>query len=51
MGIEYFMTVGAVKSFNKGILLWLTRLDKLELDAFFFAPAGKDRGALYAPVI
>ncbi len=45
MGIKHFMTVGAVKAFNKGILLGLARLDKLELDAFFFAPAGKDRGA------
>ncbi len=51
MGIEHFMTVGAVKSFNKGILLWLTRLDKLELDAFFLAPASKDRGAQFAAVI
>ena len=42
MGIEYFMTVGAVKSFNKGILLWLTRLDKLEYSSFFLAPVGKD---------
>ena len=29
MGIEYFMTVGAVKKFNKGVLLWLSWLDKL----------------------
>ncbi len=36
MGIKHFMTVGAVKAFSKGILLWLTRLDKVELDAFFF---------------
>ncbi len=34
MGIEYFMTIGAIKAFNKGILLWLTRLDKLELNGF-----------------
>ena len=45
VGIEYFMAIGAVKAFNKGILLGLTRLDKLELDAFFCAPAGEDRGA------
>ncbi len=45
VGIEYFVAISAVKTFNKGILLGLARLDKLELDAFFFAPAGKDRGA------
>jgi hypothetical protein len=45
VSIEYFMTAGMVKAFNKGILLWVTRLDKLELDAFFLAPAGKDHRA------
>ena len=43
MGTEYFMTVGAVKALNKGILLWFTRLDKLQLYSFFLAPTHKDR--------
>ncbi len=51
VGIEYFMAIGAVKAFNKSILLGLTRFDKLELDAFFLAPASKDRGAQFAAVI
>ena len=42
MGFEYFMSIGAVKAFNEGILLWFPRLDKLQFNAFFLAPVGKD---------
>ena len=42
IGIEYFVAVGFIKALNKGILLRFTRLDKLECNPFFFAPAHKD---------
>ena len=51
MGTEYFMTVGAVKAFNKGILLRFARLDKLQLYSFFLAPTHKDRRPKFTPVI
>ncbi len=51
VGIEYFVAISAVKAFNKCILLWFTRWDKLKLDALFFAPSGEDCGAQFTPVI
>ena len=51
MGTEYFMTVGAVKALNKDILLWFTRLDKLQLYAFFLAPTHKDRRPKFAAIV
>jgi hypothetical protein len=39
-GHWYFMTVSAVKALNKAILLWFTRLDELQFNAFCFAPTG-----------
>jgi hypothetical protein len=51
MGIEYFMPVSSIKAFNKGILLWLIRLDKLQFNAFLLAPTHKDSRAKFTPII
>ena len=51
MGTEYFITVSAVNVLNKGILLWFTRLDKLQLYSLFLAPIHKDRRPKFAPIV
>ena len=51
MGTEYFMTVSAVKAFNKGILLWFARLDKFEFNALRLTPTHKNGRPKFTPVI
>ena len=45
------MTVGAVKSFNKGILLGLARLDKLEFNPFFLTPTHEHGRPKFAAIV
>jgi hypothetical protein len=51
VGIEYFMAIGAVKAFNKGILLWFARLDKFEFNALRLTPTHKNGRPKFTPVV
>ena len=45
------MPVGAVKAFNEGILLGLTRLNVFEFYPLAFAPFRKDGSPQFRPVV
>ena len=51
MGIEHFIAVTFVISFNKHILIRFSRLDLADLNAVFLIPVYKRLGAVFGPIV
>ena len=49
--VEHLIAIGAIKSFDVGILRRLARLDKFQIDGMLFRPVGQGGGDKFRTIV